>query len=765
MKNAVKKILLTLSTVMLFAVVLCFNASALEATGSCGAEGDNVTWRYNSETKELVISGTGKMAVYNTVNENYDVDSPFYQSDIKSLVIESGVTVIGSRAFCDCDSLESVTFPEGLISIGYSAFRGCDSIENLVFPESLEIIYHEAFLGCDSLDKVTFKSGVNISYMAFGGCDYVTEVTLLDKTISTVTFNYGKDHFITRCYKNSAAHKYLAEIGECFLLIDGEEKDYVFSGNMGRLSWKLDKRTGVLEINGKGSVPENNPWSEYSRYVTTIKYSEGITDILKDHKGYSNLKAVVIPDSVTAIDEKAFYFCRCLRSVTMGKGVKSIGHGAFEDCEKMESVYITDIGKWVEIDFADSNSSLPYGSDLYLNGKLVQNVSVPKGVKAIKNYAFNGCNSLESITILDSVTSIGDEAFMNCDKLKTITVGKGVTSIGNEAFCYCYSLENITIPNSVTSIGNRVFCCCDSLKSIIIPDSVTSIGDEAFMYCDKLKTITIGKGVTSIGNGVFQGCNSLKSITIPDSVTYIGDEAFMYCDNLKTITIGNGVTSIGNRAFDSCYSMESLTIPLNVKSIGSGAVSESTEKLFVYSRDCVFAEDCGIDYADTLYGYKGSTAEKFADDKLANFIDIETVHTHKTVTIKAIAPTYTKTGLTAGKKCTVCGKVTVKQKKVAKKKLNAVTISSVKSSKKATANITWKKVTDASGYVVEYSTSKKFTKKTTKKVIIKKGKTIKTTLKKLKSGKKYYVRIKAYKTINKKSVYSSYSKVKTVKIK
>ena len=98
-------------------------------------------------------------------------------------------------------------------------------------------------------------------------------------------------------------------------------------------------------------------------------------------------------------------------------------------------------------------------------------------------------------------------------------------------------------------------------------------------------------------------------------------------------------------------------------------------------------------------------------------------------------------------------------------KFKTVTLSSVKSSKKKQATITWKKVSSASGYVVEYSTSKKFTKKTTKTVTIKKGKTTKTTLKKLKSGKKYYVRVKAYKTVSKKAVYGAYSAVKNVKVK
>lgn len=92
-------------------------------------------------------------------------------------------------------------------------------------------------------------------------------------------------------------------------------------------------------------------------------------------------------------------------------------------------------------------------------------------------------------------------------------------------------------------------------------------------------------------------------------------------------------------------------------------------------------------------------------------------------------------------------------------------ISKITSSKKNTAVVSWKKVTRASGYVIEYSTSKSFTKKTTKTVTVKNGKAVKTTLKKLKSGKKYYVRVKAYKTVSKKTSYGSYSAVKTVKVK
>ena len=98
-------------------------------------------------------------------------------------------------------------------------------------------------------------------------------------------------------------------------------------------------------------------------------------------------------------------------------------------------------------------------------------------------------------------------------------------------------------------------------------------------------------------------------------------------------------------------------------------------------------------------------------------------------------------------------------------RVEEVILESVKSAKKAQATVKWEKTDGANGYVVEYSTSKKFTSKTTKKVTIKKGKTVKTTLKKLKSGKKYYVRVKAYKTVNGKNIYGARSGAYSVKVK
>ena len=193
---------------------------------------------------------------------------------------------------------------------------------------------------------------------------------------------------------------------------------------------------------------------------------------------------------------------------------------------------------------------------------------IKKGTQVIGKSAFDGCSSLQSITIPNSVTSIGDYAFFWCSSLQSITIPNSVISIGDGTFFKCLSLQSITIPNSVISIGDGTFNGCSALQSITIPNSVQCIGDNAFGWCSALQSITIPNSVTNIGERAFGGCSSLQSITIPNSVTNIGESAFEECSSLQSITIPNSVTNIGVRAFSRCSSLQSITIPNSVISIG-----------------------------------------------------------------------------------------------------------------------------------------------------------------------------------------------------
>lgn len=252
-------------------------------------------------------------------------------------------------------------------------------------------------------------------------------------------------------------------------------------------------------------------------------------------EGHENETSIVIPYSVTTIDDSAFYNCESLTSVTM-----------------------------------------------------------PNSVTTIRRQAFGNCTHLTSVTISDGVTSIGDDAFRGCSSLTNVIIPNSVRSIGDAAFIDCISLTSVEIPDSVTSIGKLAFFGCTSLTSVIVPDRVTSIGEWTFRGCRSLTNITIGNSVTSIGDNVFVGCRSLINITvnsgnknyvsvdgnlfdknqeiliqyavgkqdtqyiIPNSVRIIIDNAFTYGYSLTSITVSNNVTSIGEYAFTACSSLTDI---------------------------------------------------------------------------------------------------------------------------------------------------------------------------------------------------------------
>ena len=142
----------------------------------------------------------------------------------------------------------------------------------------------------------------------------------------------------------------------------------------------------------------------------------------------------------------------------------------------------------------------------------IKSITIPSSVTSLGNFCFSGCSGLTSITIPSSVTSLGIYCFSYCWGLTSITIPSSVTSLSDDCFYACSGIKAITIPSSVTLLGDGCFSYCSSLTSITIPSSVTSLDSFCFSGCSGLTSITIPSSVTSLDFDCFEDCSGLETI-------------------------------------------------------------------------------------------------------------------------------------------------------------------------------------------------------------------------------------------------------------
>ena len=219
----------------------------------------------------------------------------------------------------------------------------------------------------------------------------------------------------------------------------------------------------------------------------------------------------------------------------------------------------------VEVTRSDENNNTYSGSVSI--PETVTNNGTEYSVTKIGKSAFKG-SIVTSVSMPESITSIGQYAFSGCQNLETVALPESLTALGSNAFYSCKLLKTIKIPSGVTAIPSSCFYECSSLESVAIPEGVTTIGSEAFQSCN-LNALTLPESLEKIGIYAFSGNQSLKSVNIPAKVKTIESNAFHNC-GLTDLVIQEGVQTIDSYAFES-NSLQNLTLPSTIKSIGNGA--------------------------------------------------------------------------------------------------------------------------------------------------------------------------------------------------
>ena len=394
----------------------------------------------------------------------------------------------------------------------------------------------------------------------------------------------------------------------------------------------------------------------------------------------------------------------------------------------------------------------------------ITSVTIPKGVTSIGDYAFDGCYFITSVEIPSTVTRIGVNAFVCCENLRSLTIPESVKIIDFGAFQNCVSLTDFKIPSGVRTIEPHTFYNCASLTEIKLPAGLTSIQDFAFHKCSGLTTVTLPSSLTRIADRAFLECDNLEEVYYAgtqkqwaDISISAGNEALLrnlkfnqscqYQHTAKKVAAKPATLSKdGCKSYYACSACGKL--------FTNRACTNETTK----AKRTIPAV-AKIRLSETSYTYDGEVKRPS--------VGVYDAKGNKLVKDTDYTVTYSSGRKAVGEyKVTVKGKGEYSFTKTLTFKINPpkTGISSLTAKTKSFVAKWSKKTSQVAGYQLQYSTTADFSKGV-ETITVKDNTATSKTVKGLKAKKTYYVRVRTYKKVDSKNFYSAWSSVKTVKTK
>lgn len=272
--------------------------------------------------------------------------------------------------------------------------------------------------------------------------------------------------------------------------------------------------------------------------------------------------------------------------------------------------------RWKKYSFGENVSALFHRGVLYdisddkKTAEVYGYIRVPKKLRIekrfrgrpvtkISEYAFKGCDKIESVKITKNISKITSGTFSSCQNLEKVIINSDLEYIDVFAFGDCESLTDVKIKGSIQKIYLEAFEDSRNIKNVYIndledwcnidfvphydrysPDSlyINSLtrGTKLYVKGDRIIDLTIPDGITEIKDFAFMGF-IIEKLILPDSVTSIGTEAFSYCTAINEISFGSNLKTIKASAFVNCEDLERI----NIKDISAWCETELENNVFI----------------------------------------------------------------------------------------------------------------------------------------------------------------------------------------